>query len=437
MADALIIAAPASGSGKTLITLSLLALLRARGMSVSAAKTGPDYIDPAFHAAATGRPCINLDPWAMSRTEIAARLAMAAEGAETLIVEGVMGLFDAAADGAGSTADLAAMTGLPVVLVLDAARQGQSVAAVAAGFRRFRADVNVAGVILNRLATERHGEMLARAVEEGAGLPVVGRMMRHARLELPARHLGLVQAGEHEAMSAFLRRAARAAADGLSPERLLALARPPAPAEGAAPPRLPPLAERIAVARDEAFAFAYPHLLEDWRAQGAHLSFFSPLADEAPEADAGAVFLPGGYPELHAGRLAGAARFMKGLRAAAREGALIYGECGGYMTLGEALTDADGRTHRMAGLLPVSTSFAGGRLHLGYRGLTHAGPLPFPARLRGHEFHYAEVLAEGPLPPLFEATDSRGGRLAPMGLANGRVCGSFAHVISRAPETDG
>ncbi len=432
MAETLIIAAPASGSGKTLITLSLLALMRQRGVLVSSAKVGPDYIDPAFHAAATGRDCLNLDPWAMGPGDLARHLEAAARDAELLVIEGVMGLFDGTADGSGSTADLAARFGLPVVLVLDCARQGQSVAAVAAGFRDFRKDVNVAGIILNRVATERHGETLAAFVEEATGLPVVGRVMRRADMELPSRHLGLVQAAEHADMAAFLERAADTVARDISLCRLANLTRPlriPQEMRGEPQP-LPPLGQRIAVARDAAFSFAYPHVLEDWRAQGAEILPFSPLADEAPHEMADAVFLPGGYPELHAGRLSACTAFRDGMARAAERGALIYGECGGYMVLGETLEDAEGMTHAMCGLLPLSTSFARRRLHLGYRELEHDSSLPFPSRLRGHEFHYATTTEAGDLPPLFRASDSRGTELAPMGMRKGRVTGSFAHVIS-------
>ena len=436
MAEALLIAAPASGSGKTLITLSLLALMRARGVEVTSAKVGPDYIDPAFHAAACGRPCINLDPWAMSRAELAHRLRRLSEASELVLIEGVMGLFDGApGPGPSSSADLAAMFSIPVVLVLDCARQGASVAAVARGFADFRADVRIAGFILNNLASERHGAMLAAAVEEATGLPVVGRFLRRPELRLKSRHLGLVQAAEREDLEAFLAQAAEAAGEDISPCRLANLTAPLAPEETAFRP-LPPLAGRMAVARDEAFAFAYPHLLEGWRRQGAEISFFSPLADEAPAEDAQAIFLPGGYPELHAGRLAAAQHFMAGLRAMAERGVLIYGECGGYMTLGESLTDERGVAHAMAGLLPLVASFAERRLHLGYRRLAHGSPLPFPASLRGHEFHYATARATGRAEPLFRARDSQGLPLADMGLRRGSVMGSFAHVIA-ADETRG
>jgi len=190
-----------------------------------------------------------------------------------------------------------------------------------------------------------------------------------------------------------------------------------------------PLGQRIAIARDVAFAFAYPHLLQDWHDAGAEISFFSPLADEAPASDADAVYLPGGYPELYAGRLAAAARFRTGMHAAAERGALIYGECGGYMVLGESLVDTEGEDHPMLGLLPLITSFRHRMLHLGYRLLRPIGDLPWTTPLTAHEFHFARVVSEGDAGPLFEAEGADGTALGPIGLRRGRVMGSFAHVI--------
>jgi len=469
MTETLMIAAPASGQGKTVITAALLALLRARGVAVAAAKVGPDYIDPAFHAAACGREVVNLDPWAMNRAELAARLHALAEGAEMLVIEAVMGLFDGAAvhapaesrpanlcdvaepeaapgapnaaalSGIGSSADLAAMFDIPVLMVLDASRMGASAAALLHGFASLRPDVRVAGVILNRLGTPRHGEMLAHVIEEVAGLPVVGRFLRDEELALPSRHLGLVPAGEHPQLEAWLKRAAGRAAESVALCRLANLTRPltvdDAPAHA---PALPPLGQRIAIARDAAFCFAYAHQLMDWRAAGAELSFFSPLADEAPDETADAVFLPGGYPELHGARLAAAETFRRGMREAAARGALIYGECGGFMALGRGLVDANGAAHAMCDLLPLATSFADRRLHLGYRRLEHDGALPWPRTLRGHEFHYATtVWRDDTAPALFTARDAAGNALEPMGLRLDNVMGSFAHVIAAPPATEG
>ncbi|HYG89695.1 MAG TPA: cobyrinate a,c-diamide synthase [Azospirillum sp.] len=428
MTPGLVIAAPNSGSGKTVTTLGLLRALRSAGVGVASAKVGPDYIDPRFHAAASGRPCRNLDPWAM-RDSTLARLAD--QTADLLIVEGVMGLFDGAADGTGSTADLAALAGWPVVLVLDVARQGQSAAAVLHGFRSFRPDVSVAGVILNRVGSPSH-ESTIRAALAPSGVPVLGAIPRDADLDLPRRHLGLVQAEEHADLDAFLDRAATVLGRVVDLDALRALARPARFAAEPAGFALPPLGQRIALAQDAAFAFAYPHLIEDWRAQGADLLPFSPLADEAPDASADAVYLPGGYPELHAGRLAGNRCFLNGLRASAARGAALYGECGGYMVLGEALEDADGETHAMAGLLPVATSFAKRKLHLGYRRAVtlSLSPLgPAGTVYRGHEFHYASITSTSTGEPLFRVSDAQGSDLGHLGSRRGRVCGSFVHLV--------
>jgi len=428
-AHGLVVAAPRSGSGKTLLSLGLLAAWRRRGRVVAPAKTGPDYIDPAFLSRAAGREAVNLDPWAMPPAQLRALAAQAATGADLLLVEGVMGLFDAAADGQGSTGDLAETLALPVVLVIDAERQGQSVAPLAAGFARWRPGVAVAGVVLNRLASARHERMLAAALAP-TGLTLLGAIPRRAELVLPERHLGLVLPDEHGAFDAFLDLAAETVGDYLDLDALERLARPVDTA-APLPPGLPPLGQHVAIARDAAFAFLYPHLLDGWRAAGAELSFFSPLADQPPAAGADAVFLPGGYPELHGATLAHAAAFKAGLRAARDRGALLYGECGGFMALGEALVDRDGVAHAMAGLLPHVTRIDRPKRVLGYRRLLHDSPLPWPAGLNGHEFHYSSAKQTG-LPPLFEALDAEGIRQLPMGAVIGRVMGSYAHVIAGA-----
>ena len=428
----MIVAAPASGSGKTVVTLALLRRLRDLGARVGAFKAGPDYIDAAFLAAAAGRACGNLDPWAMRRETLAAGYRRAARGADLVIGEGVMGLFDGGPGGAGSTADLAAALGLPVLLVVDVRGQGASAAAVVEGFSRHRRDVHVAGVIVNRVASDRH----ARLIREACAEPPLGFAPRDDALALPRRHLGLVQAAEHPALESFLARAAAWIGGAVDMDRLAPLARPPVLADAGAPPPLLP-GRRVAVASDAAFAFAYEHWRAAWAAAGAALAPFSPLADEAPDPRADAVFLPGGYPELHAGRLARAARFMDGLRAAAARGAVVYGECGGYMTLGEGLIDRAGRRHAMAGLLPLETSFAAPRPTLGYRVLaTRAdGPLgPARSAWRGHEFHYAAAVREdrARADALFDG-GAPGGGSAPAGLRRGRVLGAFCHLIDRAP----
>ena len=437
-AGGLILAAPASGSGKTLVTAGLLRHLRRRGVRVVAAKAGPDFIDPTFHALASGAPCINLDPWAMRPETLAGLVAGLEAAAEIVLCEGVMGLFDGTgADGeAGSTAELAQLTGWPVVLVVDARGQGASVAALLRGFANHRPELPLAGVIFNRVASERHRVLLAGAVRRHLpGLAILGALPADPALALPSRHLGLVPAGEIGEAERVIERAAEQVEASLDIDRLLALARPSTLCREAATHGIPPLGRRIAVARDDAFCFTYPALLDEWRRHGADLTFFSPLADEAPDPAADAVYLPGGYPELWAGRIAAGDVFFAGLRRAAVGRKPIYGECGGYMVLGEALIDADGHSHPMAGLLPVVSSFAERRLSLGYRCATLLadGPLGRTGSVfRGHEFHYATIAQQESGDRLWSITDAAGTDLGMSGLRRGSVFGSFLHLIDRS-----
>ncbi|MBD8892415.1 cobyrinate a,c-diamide synthase [Roseibium litorale] len=430
----LMIAAPSSGAGKTTLTLAVLRALRNSGVCVASAKSGPDYIDPKFHEAASGLPCVNLDAWAMDADQIRSLAASQMLGADLLAVEAAMGLFDGAANGRGSAADLAACLGLPVVLVVDCAKQAQSVAALVSGFASFRTDVSIAGVLLNKVGSARHEAMLRKALAP-LGIPVVGALPRLTELVLPERHLGLVQAGEHTGLAGFLDQAAEHLEAHADLDAIAGLAAPLNQAKLSGGPLLPPFGQRIAVASDVAFAFAYPHVLEGWRRAGVEISFFSPLADEAASPDADAIFLPGGYPELHAGRLAANDRFRNSLLVAAEQGTFIYGECGGYMTLGEGLVDGDGTRHRMLGLLPLETSFAARKRHLGYREVSLLEALPVSGWKKGlqvaaHEFHYASVLSERGSGRLFSAEDAEGTVLPDMGLRNGRTAGSFAHLIA-------
>jgi cobyrinic acid a,c-diamide synthase len=435
----LVIAAPSSGSGKTVVTLGLIRHLSAANRDVASAKAGPDYIDPAFHAVAGGRHCLNLDPWAMRPSTLAATAA--GLNADTIICEGVMGLFDGAfvksdkTGGDGSTAELSWRTGWPVVMVIDARAQAASAAAVLKGFAEFQPDVSVAGVIFNRVGGGRHAEILRRACAGSVpDIPVLGCLPRAEGLNLPERHLGLVQAVEHPDLEHFMETAAGLVAAHIDVDILLALAQPLSldGGEDSSPPLLP-LGQRIAIAMDEAFAFTYASVIEGWRRAGAEILPFSPLNDEVPDAGADAVYLPGGYPELHAGKLAAASNFLDGLRARAEGGAAVFGECGGYMVLGQGLVDADGARHAMAGLLGLETSFAERKLHLGYRRLTALADTSLGAAgaaFRGHEFHYSTTTLEDGQ-ALFQAADAEGTDLGPVGLVDGQVAGSFAHLIDR------
>jgi cobyrinic acid a,c-diamide synthase len=434
MARCLVISAPASSAGKTTLTLALARAFRDRGLAVQCFKSGPDYIDPAFHAAATGRASVNIDSWAMPR-EMIEHLVARGGDADLVLAEGSMGLFDGVAtagmSGTGASADIAAILGWPVLLVLDPSGQAQTAAAIAAGLRDFREGVRIVGVVLNRVASPRH-EDLVRGAMEDAGIAVLGALPRHAPIALPERHLGLVQAEELSRLDALIAEAARLIAERVDLDAVLRLAECDWTARRiGTPPRVTPPGQRIALARDAAFSFVYPHILEGWRAAGAEIVPFSPLGDEGPHDSADVCWLPGGYPELHAGRIASSDRFRAALKAFA-ETRPVHGECGGYMVLGEGLTDAKGTRHEMMGLLGLETSFAKRRMHLGYRMAELTAGTPGHAqgaRLCGHEFHYATILAQ-PDPPLAFVRDANGAEVAETGSRRGHVTGTFFHLIA-------
>lgn len=440
----LVIAAPRSGAGKTTVTLGLLRALSRRGHAVQPYKCGPDYIDPAFHEVAASRPSYNLDTWAMDADLIATLVATASEDADISVVEGVMGLFDGAAargqSGSGTTADLASLLGWPVVLVLDVAGQTETAAAVALGCVNYRDDIDIAGVILNRVASARHLALVAPAFER-IKLPVFGAMLRDETIALPERHLGLVQAREIAAVDQRLNGLADLIDAAIDVEAIRRSARSAKNMFATTDERskesrrhLRPPGQRIALAQDQAFSFMYPHLLRQWRRDGAEIVPFSPLADEAPDQAADAVWLPGGYPELHAGTLASADGFRKGLRKLAEHSVPIHGECGGYMVLGRGLEDADGCRHEMIGLLGLETSFARRKLHLGYRRARLQTACCLGAEgseVFGHEFHYASTVSAAD-EPLVDCRDASGTSVPEQGARRGTTTGTFFHVIDEA-----
>jgi cobyrinic acid a,c-diamide synthase len=435
-APGLIVAAHKSGAGKTTVTLALLAALKRRGLAVQAAKVGPDYIDPAFHAAATGRDSVNLDSWAMPPALLDSLVANAARDSDVLVVEGVMGLFDGVGHDpgrTGATADLATRHRLPVVLVIDVSGQSQSAAALLRGFATHHPNVRIAGVILNRVGSERHARLVTNAIE-ALQIPILGVLPRDETVAMPERHLGLVQAGEHRDLDARLATLADLAEKCLDVEAILALAVSPSVAEATPAAALAPPGARIALAQDAAFTFVYPHVVQGWHAQGVEIVPFSPLADEGPDETCDACWLPGGYPELHAGALAGAANFKARLAAFARTRP-VHGECGGYMVLGEGLVDAHGTRHAMTGLLGHATSFAERRLHLGYRQARLLSDCVLGKQggaVRGHEFHYARLIETGNDAPLAEIADGEGNPLGTAGGRRGHVTGTFFHAVASA-----
>jgi len=436
MISGLVIAAPRSGSGKTTLTLGLLRAYRQLGLDVVGVKSGPDYIDPAFHAAASGREGLNLDSWAMPPALILSLAGAAARGRDLFLCEASMGLFDgvpAEPGRSGASADIAATLGAPVLLVLDVSGQAQSAAAIVKGCASYDPRIVIAGVILNRVGSARHRRLAGDAIE-ALGIPVVGSLPRLEDMALPERHLGLVQAIETSDLEARLDRIAAVVAANVDLRALRGLARRMRVAcEAGASAAVSPPGQRIAIARDAAFSFLYPHLLSGWRSHGADICFFSPLADEGPSMDCDFCWLPGGYPELHAGRIAAATNFLGGLRRFAQNRP-VHGECGGYMTLGAALTDASGTVHPMAGLLGIETSFAKRRMNLGYRnaalvadcGLGVAG-----RKFKGHEFHYSTLTTVGGDEPFAAVSDAYGAAPIPSGSRRGAVTGSFFHIIAQ------
>lgn len=423
---ALIVSGARSGSGKTIVTIGLQRAFARAGLRVAGAKTGPDYIDPGFHAAACGRPAPALDGFAMPAATM--RGLAAAIDAELVVAEGAMGLYDGAGAGIGSTARVAAALGWPVVLVLDAGGAAQTVAALAHGLATMPGAPPVAGAIANRVASARHGRMIAAGFA-AIDMPLLGAIPVDGRLALPSRHLGLVQADE-VAAAARIDAMADVIAAHCDLPAIRAAAHPVMPAPPA-PVTIRPPGQRVAVARDAAFGFLYPHLIDGWRRAGAEIAFFSPLADESPPPGCDACWLPGGYPELHAGRLAANAHFLAGLRAFAATRP-VHGECGGYMVLGEAIEDADGVGHAMTGLLPIASSIARRALHLGYRRATWRAPLPFAERGAshcGHEFHYATLTRDAG-EPLADLRDAEGHAIGAAGTRAGHVTGSFFHLIA-------
>ena len=417
----IILSAPNSGSGKTVITLGILRALKNRSIGITSAKSGPDYIDPRFHALASQSECFNLDSWAMS----ADRLRSIASQENYFIIEGAMGLFDGALPEAkGSTAHLGKILKLPIILIIDASKTSQSIAAIAQGFINFDHELKIGGVILNKVGSEKHERILKKSLSD-INIPVLGCVYRDPQLRLPSRHLGLVQAQEQSDLNKFIHNASKIMENSIDLDYLIDTCTD-LPVHLGSEIIAPP-AQRIAIASDAAFSFTYPHILDDWHKRGAEISTFSPLSDQVPDT-CDLVFLPGGYPELYAAQLANAYQFKKALQTASK----VYGECGGYMTMGNIIIDEEGCAHKMLGLLNLETSFENKKLQLGYREIRSEVGL-FTGFYSAHEFHYATtILAKGK--PLFSVQDAEKNKLPDSGLINHTSSGSFLHIIDKRYE---
>ena len=393
LCPALFVAAPASGQGKTTVTAALARLHTRLGRRVRVFKCGPDFLDPQIHAVASGAAVHNVDLGMCGEADIAWRLHEAARDADLILVEGVMGLYD----GAPSGADIARHFGIPVMAVIDARAMAQTFGAVAHGLAHYQPGLPFAGVLANHVGSARHADMLRDSLP--AGMRWFGAVMRDAEAALPERHLGLLQAAEIADLGERLDRLA----DHLQQTGAAAL--PPAVAFPAvAAPRIAPLlaGRKIAIARDAAYGFIYPANLDTLRALGAELAFFSPLAGETLPADSDALWLPGGYPELHGGALAGNARFWADVRAHVAAGKPVLAECGGLMSLLETIVDKAGAAHTFGGLLPGRAVMQKRLAALGMQQLD----LP-QGRITGHTFHYSQT--QTPLEPWLRARRPDGG----------------------------
>ena len=436
----IIIAAPNSGCGKTLFTLALLRTLKKNNVSVNSAKVGPDYIDPAFHSLAIDKPCTNLDTWAMHDETLAHLLKRLEESVDLIVVEGVMGLFDGASafdeKNNGSTASLAEKTGWPVILVVDASSQAQSIAALIRGFLTHNEKVSIGGLIFNRVGSDGHKKVINVAMEKYfPEVRILGFLPTNKDIILPRRYLGLKQVSECEDVDSFFNQAVNWLEKSVNINEIMSLSKSRRHTFEAQYDRvqIEPFGQRIAVAQDTAFSFFYKSVLQGWLEAGAEIIPFSPLGDYTPANDVNAIYLPGGYPELFAGELAQNG-FLDLLRVASNNGVAVFGECGGYMILGKVIITNDGVRHKMAGLLPLETSFEEPSLHLGYRSVEtlNSSPLGRPGtKFKGHEFHYAKILLESGTSSLFYGKNANGDEIGGIGLTNGNIAGSFIHLIDQ------
>ncbi|MEH6642791.1 cobyrinate a,c-diamide synthase [Vreelandella glaciei] len=416
-AHAALISAPGSGQGKSMVTAALARLHRNAGLTVRVFKHGPDYLDPMIQEVASGQPVYQLHPWMTGEEECRWRLAEAAQEADVILVEGSMGLFD----GSPSSADLAILAGIPALPVIDAWGMAQTFGAVAQGMANYHPDLAIHEVIANRVGSPGHGKLLADSMPEGIAL--LGAIPRNEAMKIPDRHLGLVQASELSGLDTQLDAAAEVLREaGLDrlPKLVTLSAESPAPV----PDYLNGV--RIAIARDDAFAFIYRANVDVLRAMGAEVSFFSPLTDhQLPECDA--LWLPGGYPELNAARLSANHSMLKAIRAHHRASKPILAECGGLMACVEQLVDGEGESHAMLGLLNGTAKMAGKLTALGLQRL-HAGA----GELRGHTYHHS--LLETAMTPMARTRKLAGSEAEPIYREGGLVASYFHGYFPSAPK---
>ena len=428
----IIISAPNSGSGKTIISLGILRAIKDAGLKIQAFKNGPDYNDPGFHEIACDRKSYNLDTWAMNEKNINQILSKSYD-ADLIITEGSMGLYDGVesigSSGFGTTAELSEKFGWPVILVLNVSGQAQSAAASALGFIKYNDNINFGGVILNFVASKRHEFLIKRGMER-LGINVLGVIPRQKEILLPERHLGLVQAQEIMNLDSKIKGYAELIKKNINLDQIINIAssNPFTPKKIAS---IRPPASKIALASDKAFSFTYPHILDSWIKAGVEIIPFSPLNNEVPDKKADLIWLPGGYPELY-GKELSEANLTRDALIKMSKIKKIHGECGGYMSLGKALINKNGDTFKMFGLLGLITSYEKRKLHLGYRlakiknNLNHYSKFK---TIRGHEFHYSSIISQ-PDQELYQVFDANNNKVSETGSIKDNVTGTFFHAIS-------
>ena len=434
MAATIVIAGVRSGVGKTTIATGIMGALTRRGLKVQPFKAGPDYIAPSYHKLVCGVPSRNLDTWLCDHATVLELFQRAGAGRDVSVVEGVMGVFDghSSLTEEGSTAQLAKLLGAPVILIADASKVARSVAAEVLGFQKFDPDLNVAGVILNGVGSDRHLEFCKPQIEGTTGLPVLGYLPRKDEFIQPERHLGLIPTVEGTVASQWYDSVINQVESTMDVPAILKLAQtaktPPA-TPSVYPEKTLPARTTIAVAQDMAFNFYYQDSLDLLSAWGAELAPFSPLEDEKLPAGVGGIYLGGGFPELFATQLSKNEPMHEAIRQAVDKGVPVYAECGGLMYLGRSLSDLEGVTHRMIGVIPAESAMSQSRLTLGYREVESCSDSPVlqkGQRVRGHEFHWS-TLAQQPESDesVYKVVDQDN---RPDGFRKGSVWASYVHI---------
>lgn len=423
------IASPASNHGKTLVTIALAKILKNIGLSVALAKSGPDFIDHSYHLSIENHNSLNLDPWAMNHTTLHYLMSILAKSDMTLI-EAANGLFDGALDLSASSADIASLFNIPVILVVNVKATGASILPLVSGFANHKKNVNIVAIILNNVASENHKYILLQSLKH-TNIPILASIPRNNKLSIPSQHLGLTHPEKHKKI---INQWTQFVSKHIDKKLLTSLFSKPNISQiiPNSPTNTPIIGQNVAIAYDKAFSFVYNHLLLTWKQLGVSFSFFSPLNNETPDPLAQTIFLPGGYPELYLEKLSNSPQFINSIKNAPNKGINIYAECGGFMILGAKIQDKNGKYYPMCNLLPHSTSFLNPKLHLGYRNIKLLQDSFIGEKnksFKGHCFHYTSSTPEQK-PNLFATSNALNQNTGIEGFQVGNVAGSYQHIVS-------